>query len=399
MSFPWLKFVIEMKYKTISITGGGIAGLTTAIALNRVGIQTTLFEAKREIKPVGAGLGLGANAMKAFDALGLGFELRNIGRYLKYFVIYDHCGRKIISTGFNNRIAGNFTIHRAQLHDFLLSHINSGTTIELGKKLVDTAVLSNCVKLFFSDGSTHITNYLIIADGIHSPIRQKLFPGAVPRYAGYACWRAVISKGGLNISETSETWGPKGRFGIVPLANSRTYWFACINYPQNDERAKNTSIRDLRENFRDYRSPIPEILEQSENVNLIRNDIIDLEPLESFSSGRIVLVGDAAHATTPNMGQGACQAIEDAVVLAECMDAQPDFEKAFKMFEERRLKRTRWITTSSRKIGRIAQIENPFLIHVRNALMRCTPSFVGESQQKKLESVNFTKSTTLYNKL
>jgi 2-polyprenyl-6-methoxyphenol hydroxylase-like FAD-dependent oxidoreductase len=245
------------------------------------------------------------------------------------------------------------------------------------------------VKLIFEDGTAHLTNYVIVADGIHSKIRQHLIPGIRIRYAGYTCWRAVIKNQFLNINETSETWGSKGRFGIVPLGDDQLYWFACINAAANSARYKSYQISDLCHRFEKYHSPIPDILKQTENERLIHNDICDIEPLDRFAFGRIVLIGDAAHATTPNMGQGACQAIEDAVVISNCIAQNSNYEAAFQAFEKRRIKRTKWVIDTSNSLGKIAQLENEYLIALRNTALRCLPKSVGDKQLKKIERVDF----------
>lgn len=327
-----------MKQKSISILGGGIAGLATAIALNRTGFSATVYEASAELRPVGAGLGLGANAMMAFEQLGIKTEISRRGRQLPSFTIYDQSGRKIMKTdhaalskGSNDR---NFSIHRADLHECLLHHLKSGQLV-LGKRLKHASLDKDPLCLTFEDGTQVNTDFLIVADGIHSFIRKELLPDAITRYAGYTCWRAVIDNNELQLEESSETWGKNGRFGIVPLANNKIYWFACLNRPRQDAEAAQYEISDLHKFFRNYHQPIPQIIAQTRQEHLIWNDIIDLKPIERFAFKCVLLIGDAAHATTPNMGQGACQAIEDAVTLGQCLADATTIETAFADFEKK----------------------------------------------------------------
>lgn len=384
-----------MKQTTITILGGGIAGLTTAIALQKINLNPTVFEASPELKPVGAGLGLGINAMMALDALGIRDQITARGRMLPAFSLYDQAGRKILRTDSAalSRKYGenNFTIHRAALHECLLEQVGA-ENVHLSKRAVDLEIGKHSVTLRFADGSSHSTEYLIVADGIHSPIRQKLLPTAVPRYSGYTCWRSVMDLSAMQWDEASETWGPNGRFGIVPLADNKTYWFACINSPQNSEKARRFGTQDLLERFGHYHEPIPEILRHTDDEKLIWNDIVDLKPIKRFAFGRVLLTGDAAHATTPNMGQGACQAIEDAATLGQCIAKGSDMFEAFLEFEKRRLKRTRWITNTSWRLGKMAQLENPLLASLRNQALRLTPASAAERQLKKLAEVNFEVS-------
>ncbi|HNE29135.1 MAG TPA: FAD-dependent monooxygenase, partial [Saprospiraceae bacterium] len=245
------------------------------------------------------------------------------------------------------------------------------------------------LSLQFADGSAHATDCLIVADGIHSAIRSQLAPDAVTRYAGYTCWRAVIDDPGLSLSAATETWGKHGRFGIVPLAGGKIYCFACINAPQNDPRMAAMRVAELKKIFSGYHAPIPAILEQWRDDQLIWNDLADLKPLDRFAYGRVVLIGDAAHATTPNLGQGACQAIEDAVILAEMLKKHSDPEQAFRAYEQKRLPRTRFIVETSRRMGAIAQWQNPLLVCLRNVLFRLIPQSVNEKQLHQLLSVRF----------
>jgi 2-polyprenyl-6-methoxyphenol hydroxylase-like FAD-dependent oxidoreductase len=381
--------------KNITIIGGGIAGLTTAIALKKIGIETTIFEAAPEIKPVGAGLGLGANALKAFDYLGIADEVMKAGRLLDAFTVYDQAGKPITRTD-SKAIsakygADNFAIHRADLHRILMSKIDAGS-ITTNQRAVDFEQKENSVIIKFQSGMTYETDYLIVADGIHSPIRQKLLPNSKPRYAGYTCWRGVTDNSDLNLTEASETWGAAGRIGILPMANNKIYWFACVNAPQNDPTMKAYTIADVQRVYKNFHAPIPQVLAQTKQEQVFWNDIIDLEPISQYAFKNIVLIGDAAHATTPNLGQGGCQAIEDAVVLADEIKAKGNIVAAFKAFESRRMKRTHYVVNTSWTVGKVAQWQNALLIALRNAAFRLIPPSVNEQQLSKLYNVDFGKA-------
>ncbi|MBX3252775.1 MAG: FAD-dependent monooxygenase [Chitinophagaceae bacterium] len=380
-----------MKRK-VAITGGGIAGLTTAIAFRKAGYAPIIFEAAEIVKPVGAGLGLAANAIKALDKLGIKNKVVGKGRALSSFTIKNEKDKTITCTD-SLKISrqyglDNFTIHRAALHEALLSEM-PGAELYTGKKCMDIIIRKNNIQLLFKDGSTVDTDYLIVADGIHSPIRQKLLPGSVPRYAGYTCWRAVIDNSTLNIDNSYEIWGNKGRFGAVPLANNQLYWFATVNSPANNTRFKNFTLTDLKEWFREYPLETRTILSQTSEDILIWNDIIDLKPIPKYAFDNILLIGDAAHATTPNMGQGACQAIEDAAVLYDELLKGGELSSVFLRFEKRRLKRTHFITNQSALIGKMAQATNPLMIKMRNAFFRSIPESIKDRQLKKLYNTDF----------
>lgn len=370
-----------------TIIGGGIAGLTMALALRKAGKNVKVYEATPEIQPLGAGLGLAANAIGAFEALGVREELIPRGRLINSFAIFDQQGR-IIQRSHQGFGMENFAIHRAQLHDFLLSKLPAGV-VRTHKRLMDIRQDIHGVELSFQDGSSVWTDYVIVADGIHSVARKKYLPAAAERYAGYTCWRAVIKNEHIPVQESSETWGSRGRFGMVPLSEEKLYWFACIKAPANDPACRQFRVEDLLIRFGDYHEPIPQILAATRDEDLIWNDIVDIDPIDRYAFGRILLIGDAAHATTPNMGQGACQAIEDCVVLANCIQRTSDPYQAFQTFEQERLSRTHWVMRSSRRLGEIAQLENPLLAGLRNSAMRMVPPAMQDRMWRKLHDVQF----------
>lgn len=380
-------------HSSIAIIGGGIAGLTTAIALQKIGFQPFVFEAAPQIKALGAGLLLAANAMKGFERIGIADIIIPAGQQLSQFAILDQQGKSISeadSKALSERYGlHNFAIHRADLHQVLMTELKD-IALKTGKKATHFIQEADTVTVYFEDGSQHSTEYMIVADGIHSAIRQQLVPESTPRYAGYTCWRAVVDNPGLTLNAATETWGAAGRMGIVPLANNKIYWFLCINAPQGDLTMKAYKTVDLAARFKDYHAPIPQLLQATRNEQLIWSDIIDLKPIQKYAFGRVLLLGDAAHATTPNMGQGACQAIEDAAVLLdECEKMSDDFTQVFQNFERRRLHRTHTIVNRSWSIGKVAQWTNPFLIGLRNRAIRLIPPSVNERQMAFLYQTDF----------
>lgn len=377
---------------TFSIIGGGIAGLTTAIALQRLGIQAHIFEAAPELRPLGAGIVLAANAMRAFQQLGIAEALIPAGKLLGPVSILDQEGH-IISRADSRTVSrkygiDSFTIHRGSLQQLLLEQLPP-QSLTLGKRAIGFTRRDQQVEVQFADGSTHRTDYLLVADGVHSAIRQQLLPNSQPRYAGYTCWRAVVEGSDLNIERATESWGAGARFGIVPLQGGKIYWFACLNAPANDPRMRAARPKDLFQYFGAFHGPIPELLRRTAPEQLLWNDIIDLAPQPRYAFDDILLLGDAAHATTPNMGQGACQAIEDAAILGIELAKQADPVMAFRAFERRRLARTHYVVNTSWRLGKIAQLSNPWLARLRNAVLRLVPASINERQMDKLYGVEF----------
>ncbi|MCL6495000.1 MAG: FAD-dependent monooxygenase [Ignavibacterium sp.] len=370
----------------ILINGGGIAGLTCAIALQKLGIETVVFESTPEIKPVGAGLVIQSNAIRALEYLGIEDKIIDAANPINQIAIIDEKGnviKKQKPSSINRELFAGLAIHRHTLHQILKSYLPENLLFT-SKKAISFLNKDGKVILQFKDGSNAEGDFLISADGINSNIRLQLLPDSRQRYAGYICWRSVIDNSDLKISEATETWGSKGRFGIVPINENKIYWYATINCNQFDVKINHYNLKNIKEHFSDYHSTVHEILEKSSNEKLIKNPICDIKPLNQFAFNNVLLIGDAAHATTPNLGQGACQAIEDVMVLHQEIASGKDVESAFKSFEKRRTEKAKYIINTSRKLGSIAQIENKFLISLRNIVFKLTPDFVTEHQFKKI---------------
>lgn len=370
----------------IIINGGGIAGLTAAIALRKLGIGVDVFESAKEIKTVGAGLVIQTNAIKALEYLGIEDKIIESANPINQLAILDEKGKVIKNqkpSSENRELFAGLAIHRHTLHRILKSYLPENILFT-NKKVISFSYIDEKVILHFEDGSTAEGDYLISADGINSNIRLQILPDSKPRYAGYFCWRSVIDNANPKITEATETWGSKGRFGIVPINENRIYWYATINSSQFDVKTNHYSLKNLQEHFSDYHLLVQQVLEKSSDDNLIKNPISDIKPLSHFAFNKVLLIGDAAHATTPNLGQGACQGIEDVMVLHQEIAVNNDIPSAFKSFEKRRIEKTKLIIETSRKLGAIGQIERKFLVSLRNMIFKLTPEFVTEYQFKKI---------------
>jgi 2-polyprenyl-6-methoxyphenol hydroxylase-like FAD-dependent oxidoreductase len=378
----------------VIVVGGGIGGLCASIALQKQGLETIVYEAAPELKPVGAGVGLAANAIQGLARLGVADAVIARGKELEALTILDE--EDNIITNQDTRLLSkkygisNFVIHRADLHDVLAQNLKPGT-LQLNKRCQAINQEQNQVYVRFTDGTEDVADVLIAADGINSIVRQQLLPESKPRYAGYTCWRGVIDNPGvrLNTMISAETWAPQGRVGMAPLPGNRIYWYVCINAPEQDEGMRQMTPAQLAAHFTGVHEPVQEVLAATRPDQLIWGDISDLKPLKKFVFNRIVLLGDAAHATTPNMGQGACQAIEDAVVLGQCLAQDATIVSALANYEKRRLARTAKVIRLSRMLGWVSQWENRLLVKARNAVFRATPAFVTQQQMEDLYRVDF----------
>lgn len=371
--------------KSIAIVGAGIGGLTAAIAFEKLGHAVTVFEASQSIKPVGAGLGLGGNAVGAFKVLGIDKAVIAQGNLFQNFPILDQNGKLIYNVNsdkIRNRFSvENFTIHRAALHAVLTEQIRQ-SEIVLNKRLARVEQAEDVYRLVFEDNSSAMADIVIGADGVHSKTRNFVNSSSKVRYAGYVCWRAV-TENRVGMETGFETWGKMGRFGAVPLTGNQIYWFLCIN-AASPHQYQELNTDDLARLFKSYHNPVPQIITATPKEALIYNPIIDLKPQQCFAKECVLLIGDAAHATTPNLGQGACQAIEDVATLYQILQNEQNIENAFKIFERKRLKRTHFIVNTSYRVGKVAQLENPLLCALRNAFFRALPSKIGNKQLEKV---------------
>lgn len=379
------------------IIGAGIGGLSTAIALRKIGMEVNVFESKHEVRFAGAGLAISANAIWALQQLGVGDQVVREGKVLEELRILTPSGkilqRKETALMSPKYGIDNVAIERGKLLELLMSALGQEQIIHTGKTCRRFEQTASGVKVWFEDGSTEEGDLLIAADGIHSTIREKLMPNAKPRYAGYTCWRAIVQTG-PNLREYDpnlfiETWGRKGRFGLVPLPENRIYWFACVNAKVNDSQFRTFTVQNLIKTFEGYHDPILGILAQTSDHQLLHHDIYDLPPIGRFVFGNIVLLGDSAHAMTPNMGQGAGQSIEDAIILAGHLKRSPTMKEALKRYEDERTERTSVITKMSNRIGRVAQLDDRVSVTLRDAIFPHIPAEIMEKQLKYLYEVKF----------
>ncbi len=368
------------------INGGGIAGLTAAIAIERLGYEAVVFESAHEIKPVGAGLVLQSNALNSLEYLKIEDQIIEASNPINQLVIVNENGKIVKQQKASSKyreLFGGMAIHRHTLHSILQSYLDP-RIIHTNKKAVSFSEDDEKIILHFADGSSEKGDFIISADGINSAVRRQILPESNPRYAGYISWRGVIDNFTPRVIEATETWGSKGRFGIVPINENRIYWYATISGSIDDARLNRFGKTELMDHFKNYHPAVIKVLEQTENNGIIVTPICDIKPLNRFAYNRVLLIGDAAHATTPNLGQGACQAIEDAMFLHKELASTKNVYDAFKLFEQKRIKKAKFIIDTSRKLGAMAQIENMVVGAVRNLIMKFTPEFVTELQLKKL---------------
>jgi 2-polyprenyl-6-methoxyphenol hydroxylase-like FAD-dependent oxidoreductase len=363
---------------TVLIAGGGIGGLTTALACQRQGIKALVFERTRQFREAGSGLILAGNAVKALQKLGLADVLCSIAAPLRHAPLRSWRGDVLLELPVQEAMRRFGTtsvgVHRAELHAALVQAL-APESLRTNMQVIGFEQDEEGVRVQFASGEEVQGDLLVGADGLHSVIRSKLTGAAKPRYAGYTAWRGVICYP-MNQREAQtafETWGAGKRFGIIPLTKGRICWFAVANAPEGaceDEIREKQKVLDLVSSCHE---PARAVVEATEPSAILRTPIYDRPPISSWSQGRVTLVGDAAHPMTPNLGQGACQAIEDAMLLATSLQSGPAIASALQCYEAHRIKRANILVQRSWQQGRIAHLDHPWGVRLRDTLLRMMP--------------------------
>lgn len=368
------------------VIGGGIGGLATAIALRKIGWEVTVFERSDELREVGAGLAIWANAVRALERLGVAGPVRAMRPPAPSGGVYDWRGRPIMVEpldALEGRVGEiSVVLHRAEMLALLLGALGA-EHVRLSSPCVGVSQDASGVTATFKDGSSARGDLLVGADGIRSVVRAHLVGDGEPTYSGYTAYRGVVRFDPNSIAP-GEYWGPGQRFGAAPMSAGRIYWWATRNAPAGERAMPEQAHALLRDLFAGWADPIPALIAATPPEAVLQNDIADRPPLRRWSQGRITLLGDAAHPTTPNLGQGACMALEDAVALADALAAEHEIPAALQAYERRRIPRTSQIVLQSRRIGQIGQWRNPLACAARDALLR---ALVAPRQAAAIDSV------------
>lgn len=366
----------------VLVIGGGIGGVTAAVALRRAGHSVALFERAREPGEVGAGIVLWGNAVAALRELGAHAPVLACSGVMRQGELRSARGAVLSAQRVEDwdRELGEVSVvvHRAELLQALLAQLPADV-VRFGAACsgFDLESGGEAIVARFEDGHVERGDILVGADGIHSVVRRVLEPGlGPPRYAGYTCYRAVVpfADASVPLGYLNETWGRGRRFGLLRLDPARVYWFATLDAPRGErDPSQEVARARLAELFRDWWGPIPALIAATPPAALLRNDILDRAPTRRWGAGRATLLGDAAHPTTPNIGQGACLAIEDALVLARELQRGPTVPAALRRYERARQPRTAEITRFSWWLGRAGQERRAPLAFLRDRLLALTP--------------------------
>lgn len=362
----------------VAIVGAGIGGLTVAALLEEQGHEVKIFEKNNSISEVSAGIGIGDNVLKKLGNHDLQKGIKNAGQNLTAMNVYDERGRELVSAKLKNNTL-NVTLARQTLIDIIQSYVKS-SSIYTNHLVTGLEQTNSKVTVHFSTQESEAFDLCIGADGIHSNVREAVGASTKLIYQGYTCFRGIVDDVNLkNEHVANEYWGAKGRVGVVPLLNNQAYWFITVPAKERDPKYQTFGKPHLQAYFNHFPNEVRQILDKQSETGILLNDIYDMKPLRTFVYGRTILLGDAAHATSPNMGQGAGQAMEDAIVLVNCLEAY-DFDKALERYDKLRVKHTAKVIKRSRKIGKVAQKRNKLIVNIRNSIMKMMPNVYASSQ-------------------
>lgn len=335
------------------MVGGGIGGLACAAALVRAGREVRVLERQDAVADAGTALGMWPNALRALDELGIGDDVRRIGVPQSEVVFRRSDGRRLVRVDTTRRLPEPVVL------------ISRGALTKLLLGLLPDGVVRTGIAVSDVDSLVTSSRVVVGADGINSVVREAVFGGGL-RYSGYTVWRGLVEG---EFGPSGEILGRGRKFGITGVEGGRTNWFAPFWSPAGTRYPAH--LPQLRRLFAGWCDPVPAILERSDEAGVLRHDLYYVGPsLPSFVRGRVALVGDAAHAMTPDLGQGACQALEDGAVLGACLATSTDTEAALRSYDALRRKPSQRVATAARVVGQLTL--RPAVTVARNGLLRLT---------------------------
>jgi 2-polyprenyl-6-methoxyphenol hydroxylase-like FAD-dependent oxidoreductase len=343
--------------RSVLVVGGGAAGMTAAICLRRRGIDAEIVEEKVEWKALGSGLTMVGATLRALRTVGLADRCVELGAGGDEFGLYDHHGnvREVVPLP---KVAGPdypaiAGITRASLHQLMVEAVEQADiSVRLDTSVSSIASDEEQVAVTFTDGTNGSYDLLVGADGLHSRVRELVFPDAPkPRYTGQTVWRAMVDRP-RDYSELGMFYGPRNKAGVNAISEDEAYLFLVQNTTITERPPAAQLPAMLQEQLEEFTGPVARIREQITDPAKV-----DCRPLQvillpkPWHRGRVVLIGDAVHASTPQLAMGAGLAIEDGIVLAEALGEEESVERALVRFAQRRYDRCKMVVENSVQLG------------------------------------------------
>ena len=354
-----------MKRETrIAVIGAGLGGATAGALLQREGFEVRLYEQARSFERIGAGIHVSANVMKVLRHLDADERLSQIGIHPDVFTSRKWDSGEILfelplgKIGQQNYGASYITVHRHDLHAAILEKVQPGT-IEFGRRLTNVKLDGEVVHLCFGDGSVAEADLVIGADGVNSKLREVVVGPIQSRFTGAVAHRAIYPStllGGMKVRNCTKWWGPNSHILIYYIEQSRDEIYLVTSAKGEWRSSASWGFcprEEVTRAFEGFHSEVRKVIETA--PQLTKWPILDIEPLDTWSKGRLVLLGDACHAMMPYMASGAAMAIEDGAVLARCLVQLDDYAAALALYQTSRMPRVN-------KVQRISA-ENSFLRH------------------------------------
>ena len=370
---------MEHQQDPVVIVGGGIGGLSAALALVRVGVPVRVFEQAPELAEVGAGIGLWTNAVRALDHLGVGDAIRRVSTALS---VGEFCNPQgDVLSGFDLGAllpdmpgAAVRIIHRAGLQGALADALPPGV-LTTGAVCTGVTQDADGVTVTFDGDDPVRASLLIGADGIDSAVRAALHGKGKKRYSGQTAYRGIAEVPPPEPGVVREIQGPGMRAAVCPIDATRVYWWTAENAPEGQQDKPEERRAYLLDRFRGWPGGLPELIAATTSP-ILRNDLVDRAPLDAWTVGRVTLLGDAAHPMLPNLGQGACSAIEDGVVLGQSIAAEGVTPAALQRYERARMARTTRFVKDSWVFGIPVLWKRAPAVFVREWLLKLTPESI-----------------------